>query len=201
MIAVITGDIVNSRKVQAETWQPALKAYFSTITADAKKWEIYRGDSFQIEVKINDALKIALCIKSLIKSNSLIDVRMSIGIGDKSIKEGKIAESAGTAHINSGESFEKLKSNTLIIKSPFIEFDEYFNSILKLVSFISNSWKPATSQTIHYSLINRDLMQKEIAEKLDKDSTTINKALKRGAYDEMLEIIDLYSKKITECLH
>lgn len=201
MIAVITGDIINSRKVKVETWQPKLKAYFSKISASAEHWEIYRGDSFQIAIKADKALEIALCIKSLIKYNSLIDVRMSIGIGNDSVEGEKVNQSVGTAHINSGESFEKLKSQTLIIKTPFPDFDEYFNSILKLVSFISNSWKPATSETIFEALTNRNLMQKEIAEKLNKDSTTVNKALKRGAYDEILEVIDLYSKKINQCLN
>lgn len=201
MVAVITGDIIGSKKVKPEIWQQRLKDYFSKVTKDVAKWAIYRGDSFQIEIPVEQALEVALCIKSLIKSSSLIDVRMSIGIGDKSFKGKKVTESSGTAYINSGESFEKLKNNTLIIKSPFLEFDEYFNSILKLVSFISNSWKPATSETIFYSLVNRSLMQKEIAKKLQKDNTTINKALRRGAYDEMIEIIDLFSRKITQCLN
>jgi len=201
MIAVITGDIINSRKVTPEVWLPKLKDYFSRIIEDKEKWEIYRGDSFQLEIDINKALDIAIAIKALIKSNSIVDVRMSIGIGHKDFKGTKITESYGTAYINSGESFEKLKNNTLIIKTPFDEFDEYFNPILKLVSFITDNWKPVTAKTIFYTLNHKDLLQKEIAMRLEKDSTTINKALKRGAYDELIQIINLYSKKISKCLN
>lgn len=201
MIAVITGDIINSRKVNSEVWLPKLKEYFSKIILDTEKWEIYRGDSFQIEVEIENALEIAMCIKALIKSNNKIDVRMSIGIGEKNFKGKKITESYGTAYINSGESFEKMKNNTLILRSPFQEFDDYFNPILRLLSFISNNWKPITSETIFYSLTHRNLLQKEIAERLSKDKTTINKALKRGGYDEITEIMNLYSKKIQQCLN
>lgn len=201
MVAVITGDIINSRKVNSEVWLPKLKEYFSKIILDTEKWEIYRGDSFQIEVEIGNALEIAMCIKALIKSNNQIDVRMSIGIGEKNFKGKKITESYGTAYINSGESFEKIKNNTLILRSPFQEFDDYFNPILRLLSFVSNNWKPITSETIFYSLTHRDLLQKQVAERLSKDKTTINKALKRGGYDEIIEIIDLYSKKIQRCLN
>lgn len=201
MVAVITGDIINSRKVNSEIWLPKLKEYFSKIILDNEKWEIYRGDSFQIEVETNNALEIAMCIKALIKSNSKIDVRMSIGIGEKNFKGKKITESYGTAYINSGESFEKIKNNTLILRSPFQEFDDYFNPILRLLSFISNNWKPVTSETIFYTLTHRELLQKEIAERLSKDKTTVNKALKRGGYDEIIEIIDLYTKKIQQCLN
>lgn len=201
MIAVITGDIINSRNVNSEIWLPKLKDYFSQTILDSEKWEIYRGDSFQIEVAIEKALEIAISIKALIKSNSKIDVRMSMGLGEQSFKGKKITESYGTAHINSGESFEKIKNNTLILKSPFQEFDDYFNPILKLLSFVSTNWKPVTSETLFYALTHRDLLQKEIAEKLSKDKTTVNKALKRGGYDEIVDVIDLYSKKIQQCLN
>jgi predicted transcriptional regulator len=66
---------------------------------------------------------------------------------------------------------------------------------LKLLSFVSDNWKPVTSETIFYMLTHRALLQKEIAEQLSKDKTTVNKALKRGGYDEIVEIIDLYAKK------
>ena len=201
MIAVITGDIINSRKVTSEVWLPRLKHYLSQKVNDREKWEIYRGDSFQLETDLDKALDIVMSIKALIKSNNVVDVRMSIGIGDREFKGAKITESYGSAFINSGESFEKLKSNTLIIKTPFEEFDEYFNPILNLISFISDSWKPVTAETIFHTLNNRSLMQKEIAERLEKDSTTINKALKRGAYDELIQIINLFSKKISQCLN
>lgn len=201
MIAVLTGDIINSKKVNSEEWLPKLKDYFIKVTNNVEKWEIYRGDSFQIQVKIEEALITAICIRALIKTNSKIDVRISIGIGDVSFKGKKIIESNGTAFINSGEAFKKIKNNTLIIKTPFKEIDDYFNPIFKLLSFIMNNWKPVTSETIFYALINRDLLQKEIAEKLQKDKTTVNRALKRGAYEEIIEIIDLFNKKISECIH
>ena len=201
MVAVITGDIINSRKVNSEVWLPKLREYFSRIISDQEKWEIYRGDSFQIEVKVENALEVVICIKALIKSNSKIDVRMSVGIGEINFKGKKITESYGTAYINSGEGFESIKNNTLIIRSPFVDFDDNFNPILKLLSFISNNWKPITSETIFYMLTHRELLQKEIAERLSKDKTTVNKALKRGGYDEIIEIIALYTKKIHQCLN
>lgn len=201
MKAVLTGDIINSRKVESDVWLPQLKDYLIKITKNTKEWEIYRGDSFQVQTKVEDALKIALCIKALIKTNAKINVRISIGIGDISFKGKKITESNGTAFINSGEAFEKLKNNTLVIKTPFKEIDEYFNPILKLLSFVTDNWKPATSEAIFFSLMNRDLLQKEVAEKLKKDKTTVNRALKRGAYEEIGEVLDLYHKKIAGCIN
>ena len=61
MVAVITGDIINSRKVSSESWLPKLKDYFASSIVDSDKWEIYRGDSFQLEVSVEKALEVALC--------------------------------------------------------------------------------------------------------------------------------------------
>lgn len=201
MIAVITGDIIHSRKVNSEIWLPKLKVFFQKNIDTIFSSEIYRGDSFQCEIPVEKALEMALAIKSLIRSTPLIDVRMAIGIGTKNFQGETITQSYGTAFINSGESFDALKTHTLNIKSPFEDFDACFNPILKLVSFISDNWKPVTAETIHLSLLNRTLLQKEIAELLKKDATTVNKALKRGAYEEIIEIIALYNRKIRLCLN
>ena len=198
MIAIITGDIINSRKVNSAIWLAPLKEYFSKVVKDSKKWEIYRGDSFQLEVPVTKALEVAIGIKALIKTNSKLNVRMAIGIGVKDFTGRKITESNGTAFVNSGEGFDKLKGSTLIMKSQSNECDEFFNPVLRLLSFITDSWKPVTSETVLYALRNRHLLQKEIAGKLGKDNTTVSKALKRGAFEEIMEVINLFSGKIVQ---
>tara|TARA_B110000305_G_C19373082_1_gene605540 strand:- start:790 stop:930 length:141 start_codon:yes stop_codon:yes gene_type:complete len=46
MIAVITGDIINSRKGEVERWIGPLKETLNRYGVEPKNWEIYRGDSF-----------------------------------------------------------------------------------------------------------------------------------------------------------
>ena len=195
MIAVITGDIINSRSVHTDIWLPKLKTFFSSVSSESNTWEVFRGDSFQLEIEFEKVLEVVLCIKALIKTNSKIDVRMAIGIGEKEYNGVKISESNGSAFINSGEAFEQLKNNTLLLKSLNQEFDDFFNPILKLVDFISSNWKPVAAETIFFALTHPTLKQKEIAVQLSKDNTTISKALKRGAYDEIMDVLNLYHKK------
>lgn len=195
MTAVITGDIIHSRKVASEVWLPKLKTYFESVTDQPGSWEIYRGDSFQLELPVTEALRIAFCIKALVKTNNTIDVRMGIGIGDKGYTGTKVTESSGTAFIRSGHRFEQLKDQTLAIESASEEVDADFNLLLKLAGFIADNWKPATSETIFHMLNKPDLLQKELAQQLGKSNATVNKALKRGAYDELLEVIHLFNKK------
>ena len=94
MIAVITGDIIASRKlIDQNKWLSPLKNILSTWGNSPKDWKLERGDFFQIEINnIDEALKKALQIKALIKNvkpiienkkMSTIDVRLAIGIGEK----------------------------------------------------------------------------------------------------------------------
>jgi hypothetical protein len=76
----------------------------------------------------------ALEIKALIKKVaplderkkiSTIDVRLAIGIGEKTYSGESISESNGSAFIHSGDKFDVLKKEniTLGIKSPWKSFD------------------------------------------------------------------------------
>ena len=141
MIAIITADIINSRTVvNQEIWIAPLKELLAKYGSTPQKWEIYRGDYFQIEIdEPQEALLLALKIKALIKSipvdkegkkaNS-IDVRMAIGLGTKEYTADRISESNGTAFINSGEKFEKLKKEKNFIHCRNIATFLYKNSCL-----------------------------------------------------------------------
>lgn len=199
MEAVITGDIINSRKVDPSVWISLLKKLLQKYGIEPKNWEIYRGDSFQLITNANEALEIALIIKSAIKQNELLDVRMSIGLGKIEYRSEKITESNGTAFLNSGDQFEELKKNTLGIKSPSVEFDKVFNVVFQLTMFFANNWSVSTSEIIKLALENQSLNQIQLAEKLNKKSqSTISASLKRGGYEEILNVISLYKSEVNK---
>lgn len=123
MTAVITGDIIASRKlVNQEKWLLPLKNLLGSWGERPKDWELDRGDFFQVEIaNPEEALIKAFEIKALIKKVqplderqkiSAIDIRMAIGIGNKTYSGETIKESNGTAFIHSGEKFDMLKKKT-----------------------------------------------------------------------------------------
>lgn len=69
MTAIITADIINSRKlVNQEIWITPLKKLLASYGATPKNWEIFRGDYFQIEIEdSNEALLVSLKNKSIDK--------------------------------------------------------------------------------------------------------------------------------------
>ena len=138
MIVILTADIINSRKLSSKKWMNDFKQLLNSFGKSPNDWEIYRGDEFQLEIKNpEDAFWIAFQLKAFFKSINL-DVRMSLGFGDKTYKTKKITESNGSAFIRSGELFETLKKQkiNLAVNSGNPDFDEEVNLILQLSGLV-----------------------------------------------------------------
>ncbi|SFF07954.1 hypothetical protein SAMN05518672_115101 [Chitinophaga sp. CF118] len=202
MTSVITGDIINSRRVENPAiWLNPLKALLGEWGKSPKTWEIYRGDSFQVEISQPQyALLAAIRIKACIKSVEKLDVRMGIGIGEKNFDTPKITEANGEVFINSGEMFEELKKlkQHLAIRSPWPELDTELNLMFRLASIVLDKWSTATAQIVTASIINRTLSQKELGEKIERTQSTVSEAQKRAHYDEIMDLVAFYEKCITK---
>jgi hypothetical protein len=70
MIGVITGDIINSRSTDsAKEWLDILRGALGKFGKEGLDWEIYRGDSFQLEIsQPKEALITAIYIKACMKT-------------------------------------------------------------------------------------------------------------------------------------
>ncbi|WP_190809811.1 SatD family protein [Flagellimonas sp. S3867] len=197
-IAIITGDIINSRKDIPEAWLPNLKKVLNKYGKEPKQWEIYRGDSFQMEISPEKALEAAIHIKACLKQKKGIDVRMGIGIGEKDYSSEKITESNGSAFVFSGECFENLKKQTLAIKSNSEIFDTQINLMIQLASLSMDHWLPATSRIVKTALEHPEANQKELAALLGKSQSSISEALLRAGFDEVKKMIQFYISQLTE---
>ncbi|MEZ7497955.1 transcriptional regulator [Flavobacterium sp. Arc3] len=197
MKAVITGDIINSRKVASALWMEDLKGILNAYGNEPKDWEIYRGDSFQLVVDPRDALEIALLIKAAIKQNKVLDVRMAIGVGTVDYTADKVTESNGNAFVNSGECFEGLKKQTLGIQTPWSGFNETFTVIFQLVVLFADNWTPTSAEIIKKALENPNINQKELALALNRKSqSSISASLNRAGYEELKNVIEYYKQEI-----
>jgi len=195
MTAIITADIIDSRKAPSGQWLTDLKTFFATIGREPSDWEFYRGDAFQLETSPPEALKIAILIKSLLGMRKL-DARMSIGIGEKTVQAGKISESNGPAFIRSGELFETLKPQKLVlaIDSGNDETDEELNLLLKLSSAIMANWLPQSAEFVFTALHHPELSQEELGRKLGITQAAVSRRRKRSQFDLIMETEHFYRK-------
>ena len=162
-------------------------------------WEIFRGDSFQIQTPPEEALLQAIYIKASIKTLKGLDVRIAIGLGEIGFSAKKITESNGEAFINSGEKLDELKENrlTLAVKSRRQEFDYEMNVAIRLALIAMDNWSQASAEMVKLSIEKSGISQLELAELSGKSQSTVSEALKRARFAEILELDGLYKKKVS----
>ncbi|WP_439128266.1 SatD family protein [Polaribacter sp.] len=200
MISILTGDIVNSRKSKDTLWLKLLKEVLEGFGTSPKKWQIYRGDSFQLEItSVEEALKVALKIKAKMKSSVNIDVRIGIGIGKKEFNATKITESNGEAFVNSGFAFDNyLKKQNLAIKTPWSALDEELNIAFDLALLTIDSWTINSAEVFSISLEKENATQNEIANILGITQGRVSERQKRAGLEPIMKLEKRFRKLINQ---
>ena len=196
MIAVITGDVINSRSVHPEIWLDKIKSILKRNKIHKKKWDIFRGDMFQIEIDSEKVFSLALELKASIKESKNLDLRMSIGIGSLDYVASNVMESNGEVFILSGKGFKKLKNSTLVFETPWEEFNKRWKVIIDLALLTMDSWTPRSAFVFKYTLQFPELTQNEISRKLKKSQSTISEALSRAGQAEIIRMMDLFNQEL-----
>lgn len=224
--AVITGDLVKSRKIKDTDIAPvinSLKETFGNINQqllDGKaSFEIYRGDSFQCLIpKPEMALLVAILIRAHLRTYepslstasrnkidkpilyAYSDARIAIGIGSISHNSIRIAESQGEAFEKSGHAFDALKKdNERLAISTFREtINRELEVECKLADAIISRWTATTADAIfHYLLFGYS--QKQLAEKFEITQPGVHKRLAvYGNISSIQAFINRYKELISK---
>lgn len=200
MIAIITGDLINSENYPSSEWIDLLKDYFNQFGPSPMQWEIYRGDEFQLKVTEKNALFTAIRIKAMLKSIKGLDVRMGIGIGLETYLGKGVTESNGPAYQRSGRNFESLKDSkiNLSIATGDVMKDRTLNLILQLALDFMDDWSVVSAEIVTLVLDNPNHSQKEIAKKLGIKQSAVSQRLKRARMDLVLDVLAYYEEVIKE---
>jgi hypothetical protein len=198
MTSILTGDIINSRKKEDNFWLKTLKETLSTFSTSPKYWQIYRGDSFQLEIEnCEKAFYTALKIKATLKKIDNIDVRIGIGIGKKEFDADKITEANGEAFINSGFAFDTyLKKQSLAIKTPWPAIDEELNIAFDLALLTMDSWTINSAEVFKISLELEHSTQKEIATLLGITQGRVSERQTRAGFEQVMKLEKRFQKLI-----
>ncbi|MBO6879607.1 transcriptional regulator [Winogradskyella sp.] len=202
MTSVITGDIIKSRKaINEDLWLKPLKTALYELTEDASFYDIYRGDSFQLECSNEtDSFRTAVYIKAFLKTVKGLDVRMSIGIGDKQYQGISVSESNGEAFVFSGETFEilKKKKQNLRLKTSNETLNKEINLYFRLALIAMDNWTTNSAEIVKLSLEHPNMIQSELAEIIGISQDAVSKRQKRAHLDEILELDAMYRQKIAQ---
>lgn len=200
--AILTGDIVNSTKLEAAVEKrllAELKEILSPYT-----FEFYRGDSFQVYVEdARVALRtVMLCRTAAIglqKEEQLPDIRISIGIGEVTQPIIPLGSAKGEAFILSGRSFDDIqKTNSRFAISSNHDWGKLsYELIATYANSIFGELTPKQAEVI-FHLLQGETQQK-IAERLNKSKSTISQFASSGKWNEIEYLLEAFNK-ITEKL-
>jgi hypothetical protein len=202
LVAVLTGDIVQSRSFKnTASWLKTLKAVLEGYGPSPKNWQVYRGDSFQLELgEPAESLMAALRIKAAMRSFKGLDVRLSIGIGSKDYTSKLVTESNGEAFVNSGDGFEALKKirRRMIVTTPWEDFNREVNIMIMLASIAMDNWTVNSAEFMLLSIDNMKLSQKELGDKIGRKQSSVSEAQSRAYYSELMQLDQYYRLRVTE---
>jgi hypothetical protein len=201
MTSILTGDIIRSRSIKdAEVWLSILKEALTKCSQNKSQWNIYRGDSFQLESpNIADSLKTAIYIKACIKTIKGLDVRIAIGIGKKTFRGNSVVESNGEAFQFSGETLEQLKKEkvNLKIKTTDAQLDQDLNLYFKLALTIMDHWTSNSAEIVKLYIEEPQALQEELGQRLSINQNAVSSRQKRAHLDVIMQLEKLYRQKIT----
>ncbi|MBE8714898.1 SatD family protein [Sphingobacterium hungaricum] len=190
---IVTGDIVSSRTIEQNTWLPILE---KAIQGYSSKYDIFRGDSFQIQLQIEDVFECVFYLKASLKAIGL-DVRIGIGVGTIEHDEDTIKKSSGEAFVFSGNAFDELGKETLSIKSEWTELDTTLNLMLQLATEIADRWTMSMAHSIAIALSNPTINQKELAKLLNqKYQSQISTKLGNAGFQKIKRVIQYATNEL-----
>ena len=199
MRAVLTGDIIDSRKAEnPQKWIENLRRVLNFYGESPKNWEIFRGDSFQLETEAKNAFEAAFRIKTAINTLKFLDVRISIGLGETEFKTDSVTLNNGSSFIYSGEAFDQLKSRKrkLILSCENQLLQDELNMMLRLSEAVLENWSESSAIAMDMLFENPGISQTQMAKKLGITQPSVSARLRVAHADEILALIAYYSQRI-----
>ena len=195
-IAIITGDIINSRHLETD-WMTGLTELLSKTGKQEETWDIYRGDEYQVKIAPAESLLFAIRLKSYLRSIKA-DARMAIGIGEQTTHFNRLSENNGSAFIRSGECFGTLKTvkTTLAVSTGDTRIDYEFNLMLRFALTIMDNWLAQPAEYVSLALDYPQWQQEEIGRHLSISQAAVSRRRKRSQFDLILELDHYFREKI-----
>jgi hypothetical protein len=176
-----------------------MRSGLKALGNEGKNWDIFRGDSFQAEIKNpKDVFWKAVYLKAALRSHKGLDARMAIGIGEKEDMTNMVSEDTGSAFIRSGEAFEQLKNakTNLLINTENTVINSELNSCFKLALLVMDSWTANSAEIVKMSIENPKWNQTKIGKKIGIKQNTVSERLKRSAFEELREFDTAFRRRI-----
>ncbi len=199
---IITADIVNSTLLEKKQRTELFKSIEKMVTP--YRYDFYRGDSFQVFLKDNEAA-LELCLKLRLlgkKQNknrkSDMDIRIAVGIGAVKSAVKDIRQATDAPFVLSGRMLDAMQNSSERLR--MVTSSENTNEVLELISrFTDYIFKGITSRQAAVLLeLLQGSKQKEVAKKLKKSQVTISRQAHAAGWNEIEFLLNHYKNTISK---
>ncbi len=191
---ILTGDIIHSRSYVSDEWLPRLE---EGLRKYAKTFDIFRGDSFQAEVSVENCIRMIFYLKAAMRQLEGVDVRIGIGVGEIDVMAKSIKKSSGEAFVLSGQALDNLSKESVEFRSRWNELNEPMNLILTLATRLTDQWTTNMAETVHSALDNPQSNQIELTKIIGrKHQSQVSTELGKANYIKINQVIDYCTQEI-----
>lgn len=201
--AVLTGDIVKSRKLTPEQLEAVRRRIEWCVSVIGGRWEgavvgkadFFRGDGWQILLARPElALRAGLMLRTSLIAFEDADSRVAIGIGPvEQINEDRISKSMGRVFELSGQALDDLKTNQrfdLLADRPNDDSGRLLRAAVHLCDALVRRLSPRQAEAVFWAV--QGYKHDQIAGKMEPpvDRSMVTKNLSVAGWVEMEVIMD-----------
>ena len=198
-VAVVTGDIINSKEIQDKTHLiKSLDELFRFIEAKYQfiyPFEMFRGDGLQGVLKNpRYTLRVTLLLKSGLISKStdrqMYDMRISSGIGVMEFAQKDVKTANGRAFELSGTELDKMKlsGKTLSVLTEIEKLNETLSLLNTFAEIVIQKWSKNSAEAVFLSL-STGFTQTEVAQRLNISQSAVQQRLAVANYEAIISYI------------
>lgn len=207
MIAVITGDIVDSTKMSSTDYQSAIGLFEQMIAYFSQQFsatgEIYRGDSLQIcFAQPQYSMKCAVLLKMFLLQSQLtakpITVTLAVGLGEAKVVGVTPGVSQGTAFTNSGRGLDQAVRGELTIHMDSTLLQEKLSLATKFLNHLLSSLTQIQAKVLYHYLRMDYPTHQTLADHLQTSQQNVTKHLSRIGASLVEEYLRFFEQQINK---
>lgn len=211
MIAVLTGDIVNSTQLSESDYRLVTNNVKSSCEVLKQRfeaqWELYRGDGFQVSVPTPEkAMLCAIILKTSLRrmfsDGEPVDITLSIGIGNQTIHSEKLGTSFGSAFLLSGHGLDHSPKGelTIHVDQKMAVLSNALSLTTRFISHFLSQLSKKQSEVLYYYVLMSYPEQQIIAELISTSRQNVSKHLNRAGAELIKDYLLFFEEQLEQAI-
>ncbi len=202
-IAVLTGDVIESRKIgdRPRLYQLLDDRLAELAARHGGRGERFRGDGFQLALpRAAPAMEAAVALRAALIAHSETDrrwdARIAVAVGPS---EGGTAGGDGAAFVASGRALDALPRGSphLTLTRLDAPEDPGLALLVRFIDDLLDGWSPYAAEIVTLSLAE-DLSQQAMAERLGIRQPSVHKRLRAARWALLSDTLDYLRQRLAD---